>query len=157
MVFDPFCGCATTCVAAEELGRHWVGIDIAHKAAELIRSRLQQAADEHGGVRQRLDDVVHRTDLPQRTDLGELPRYTEHKDALYGTSGGYCRGCGEHFLKRNLTVDHIVPTSKGGTGHTENLWLLCGACNSSKGTKSQAEFLRNRMSLQGAGVPWLED
>ena len=156
VVFDPFCGCATTCVAAEELGRHWVGIDIAHKAAELIRSRLQQAADEHGGVRQRLDDVVHRTDLPQRTDLGKLPRYTEHKDALYGTSGGYCGGCGEHFLKRNLTVDHIVPTSKGGTDHTENLWLLCGACNSSKGTKSQALFLRDRMSLKGAGVPWLE-
>ena len=28
MVLDPFCGCATACVAAENLGREWVGIDI---------------------------------------------------------------------------------------------------------------------------------
>ncbi|MCY4418497.1 MAG: DNA methyltransferase [Cytophagales bacterium] len=27
LVLDPFCGCATTCVAAENLGRKWVGID----------------------------------------------------------------------------------------------------------------------------------
>ena len=28
MVLDPFAGCATTCVAAEQLGRQWIGIDI---------------------------------------------------------------------------------------------------------------------------------
>ena len=28
IVLDPFAGCATTCVAAERLGRQWVGIDI---------------------------------------------------------------------------------------------------------------------------------
>ena len=28
IVLDPFAGCATTCVAAEQLGRQWIGIDI---------------------------------------------------------------------------------------------------------------------------------
>ena len=28
VILDPFCGCATTCVAAEKLGRGWIGIDI---------------------------------------------------------------------------------------------------------------------------------
>ena len=156
VVLDPFCGCATTCVAAEELDRQWVGIDISHKAAELVRMRLQQAVDETAGIVPTLPDVIHRTDLLRRTDMGKLPRYTAHKDALYGESGGYCGGCNVHFEKRNLTVDHIVPRSKGGTDHPENLWLLCGACNSSKGTKSQAEFIRDRMSLQGVGVQWLD-
>ncbi len=155
-VLDPFCGCATTCVAAEELDRKWVGIDISHKAAELVRMRLQQTVDDSAGIVPTLPDVIHRTDLSRRTDMGKLPRYTTHKDVLYGSSGGYCGGCGEHFLKRNLTVDHIVPRSRGGTDHPENLWLLCAACNSSKGTKSQAEFIRDRMSLQGAGVQWLD-
>ena len=28
LVLDPFCGCATTCVAAERLGRKWIGVDV---------------------------------------------------------------------------------------------------------------------------------
>ncbi|MDE0178489.1 MAG: site-specific DNA-methyltransferase [Gammaproteobacteria bacterium] len=35
LVFDPFCGCATTLVAAHARGREWVGIDISPKAADL--------------------------------------------------------------------------------------------------------------------------
>ena len=58
------------------------------------------------------------------------------------------------FPKRNLTIDHIYPKSKGGTDHVENLWLLCGACNSSKGTKSQAEFLKERVK-RGESIEWL--
>ena len=93
-----------------------------------------------------------------RTDLGRLSHYRNHVDTLYGKQAGDCDGCGVHFPKRNLTVDHIVPKSKGGTDHVENLWLLCGACNSSKGTRSQLEFLRERMSLRpGKVTPWLLD
>ena len=45
------------------------------------------------------------------------------------------------FPFRNMTVDHVVPQSKGGTDHMTNLQLLCGACNSMKGTRSQEEFV----------------
>ena len=31
MIMDPFCGCATACVAAEKLERQWAGIDISPK------------------------------------------------------------------------------------------------------------------------------
>ena len=40
VVLDPFCGCATTCIAAEQLGRHWVGIDISPKAKDLVKLRI---------------------------------------------------------------------------------------------------------------------
>ncbi len=40
VVLDPFCGCATTCVAAEKLGRTWIGIDVSLKAYELVKMRL---------------------------------------------------------------------------------------------------------------------
>ena len=40
MVLDPFCGCATTCVAAEKLGREWIGIDLSEKAYDLVVQRL---------------------------------------------------------------------------------------------------------------------
>ena len=42
---------------------------------------------------------------------------------------------------RNFTIDHIVLQAKGGTDHLENLQLLCGACNSMKGARSQEELL----------------
>ena len=40
IVFDPFCGCGTAVVAAEKLGRRWVGIDITYVAVNLMISRL---------------------------------------------------------------------------------------------------------------------
>lgn len=42
VVLDPFCGCATTCVAAERLERRWIGIDISYKAYELVKERLNK-------------------------------------------------------------------------------------------------------------------
>ena len=149
VVFDPFCGCATTLVAAETLGRQWIGIDLSSLAVRLVLSRLQKAADAGALLESgRLPDVHHRTDIPQRTDVGELPPYKTHRHTLYGKQEGHCAGCGIHFPFRNLTVDHIVPRSRGGTDHLDNLQLLCGACNSMKGTISQAAF-HAKLTKQG--------
>lgn len=53
LVLDPFCGCGTTIEAAEKLGRRWIGIDVAIRAVEVIKDRLDQSFDrrvwtEHG-------------------------------------------------------------------------------------------------------------
>ncbi len=90
----------------------------------------------------------HRTQTPRRTDVGKLPPYKTHRHTLYGQQEGHCAGCKHHFPLRNLTVDHIVAKSKGGTDHIDNLQLLCGACNSMKGTISQAAF-HAKLTKQG--------
>ena len=149
MVLDPFAGCATACVASERLGRQWVGIDISEKAAELVQVRIRKEINLLHNFK-----PIHRMDQPQRTDLGKLLPPSSHKDLLYGKQSGQCGGCTVMFPKRNLTMDHIVPRADGGTDHIENLWLLCGACNSSKGTKSQAEFLKDRVK-RGESIEWL--
>lgn len=51
MVLDPFAGCATTCIAAEELGRKWAGIDIDSMALEVTVDRLKQVAEDRNAVR----------------------------------------------------------------------------------------------------------
>lgn len=43
IVLDPFAGCGTAVVAAQALGRRWIGIDITHLAVALVRERLHRA------------------------------------------------------------------------------------------------------------------
>jgi site-specific DNA-methyltransferase (adenine-specific) len=40
-VLDPFCGCGTALVAAHELKRKWIGIDVTHLAISLMKWRLK--------------------------------------------------------------------------------------------------------------------
>ena len=41
LVLDPFCGCGTALVAAEKLGRAWIGIDITYLAVDVMARRLR--------------------------------------------------------------------------------------------------------------------
>ena len=147
VVLDPFCGCATTCVAAEKFNRQWVGVDISEKAYDLVKERLKKE------VKQDLLDwnkkIIPRTDIPSRTDL-EKPKPHRHPDnvnKLWAEQDGKCNGCrltGQStpiIEKRNMHVDHILPTSKGGLDNIENLQLLCMNCNSSKHNKNMDEWV----------------
>ena len=146
IVFDPFCGCATTCVAAEFEYRSWVGIDISEKAQELV---IQRIKDDQGEFLRNVGSITHRTDIPKRTDLGRLPQYNcrENKENLYGEQAGNCAGCMTHFEMRHLTVDHIIDRNSGGTDPIENLQLLCGNCNSVKGNRGM-EYLMTKLQMQ---------
>lgn len=146
VVLDPFCGCATTCVAAERLGRQWIGVDLSVKAVELVKMRLETdlQLNEDGNLFN--EKIIHRTDIPQRSE--QLPDYRTHKHTLYGKQEGLCNGCKTQFPFRNMTIDHIVPQSQGGTDHIENLQILCGACNSAKGQGTQAELVA-KLTEQG--------
>ena len=139
IVLDPFAGCATTCIAAEELERQWIGIDISKTAVKLVNRRLR----EHLGL---FYQCVPRPDLPVRSDLGKLPAPSTHKKALYGEQGGHCNGCDEHFQLRNLEVDHIIARKVGGTDVIENLQLLCGSCNKIKGARGMG-YLKVKLAL----------
>ena len=140
VILDPFCGCATTLVAADRLQREWIGVDISAKAAELVVERIR---DDQG----MFEDIIARDDIPNRTDLGNIPRYNvpENKTQLYGEQGGNCNGCGTHFESQHLEIDHIIARSVGGTDHIENLQLLCGHCNRIKGNRGQ-EYLISRLN-----------
>ena len=84
------------------------------------------------------EDIVARTDIP-------LYNAPENKTQLYGGQSGNCNGCGVHFQKQHLEIDHIIAESVGGTDHIENLQLLCGHCNRIKGDRGQ-EYLLSRLN-----------
>ena len=149
VVLDPFCGCATTLVAAEKLGCQWAGIDLSAKAVDLVKLRLSELPASLRAHRQDVAGLVTaRTDIPHRTDVGELPPYRQQKHVLFGQQEGRCNGCETEFPFRAFDVDHVVPQSRGGTDHADNLQLLCSHCNRVKGNRPQ-EYLIARLRELG--------
>ena len=114
IVLDPFCGCATTCIAAEKLQRQWIGIDLSPKAVELVQLRIER---DLGLLATGELKPIHRTDIPTRlvpdeprqihaeTLFGtqseiervlsevELRQYRSYKHTLFGLQEGKCNGC----------------------------------------------------------------
>ena len=164
MVLDPFAGCATTLVAAERLGRQWVGIDIWDGAAGVVQQRMADA-------RQLLTDipVIHYASTPpERTDGGDTaapflrvrvrvkepegPRWTraEMYEHLLAQHGSRCQGCDRVFDDpRYLELDHNTPRSDGGLNHVTNRVLLCGPCNRVKSNTYTLSGLRRENTKRG--------
>ena len=143
-VLDPFCGCATTCVAAQQLNRKWIGIDVEEKSAELVADRL---SDDAGFF----SDFIHRTDVPVRTDVEIIdiidPKNKKQaKEKLGKEYGKACSACGMDDYK-NLEIDHITPKAKGGQDTYSNYQLLCGNCNRRKGDRPM-EYLRAKIAIR---------
>ena len=171
IVLDPFCGCATTLVAAERLGRQWVGMDIWDKARDVVVDRLEKEGliapkytRDTEVARQTFmfaKDLHFTSEPPERTDDGEeaVPflktklRVDEPKGQkmsradmlifLLDQQGSMCQGCDREFDdSRYLELDHNTPRSDGGLNHISNRILLCGPCNKAKSNQYTLSGLR---------------
>ena len=157
MVLDPFCGCATTPIVAEQNNRQWVGMDIWDGAHQMVLDRLESeglAVKNRRGRRGQgslvtFGDIHYERKPPNRTDGGEpatptlrtptgqalrhAPPRSQHGKLLTDI-GAFCQGCGADYTfdTRVLEVDHINPRSQGGTDAYDNLTLLCPPCNKEK-------------------------
>jgi len=140
IVLDPFCGCATTCVAAQQLGRKWIGIDVEKQAAGILVERLSNDA----GL---FKDFINTTIVPQRTDIYIIEPTKTVKERLYKEQSGICNGCKTQFDIWNMEIDHIIPKSKGGGDYYENYQLLCASCNKIKGDRPM-EYLRLKIKTR---------
>ena len=141
VVLDPFCGCATTCVAAQQLGRRWIGIDLETNVVNILVDRLTDAS----GVL--FKDFIATDQIPKRSDLKVVLPSQSVKERLYKEQQGKCNACGVEMEIRHLEIDHILPKAKGGGDYYENYQLLCHTCNSIKGDRPM-EFLRIKIDTR---------
>jgi len=91
VVLDPFCGCATTCIAAHKLGRRWIGIDWNKLAYYMVYWRAhQEGLGTEARVQLKLkskfwDDYIKlATEPPTRTDADQAEAFyaAKTKDEL---------------------------------------------------------------------------
>ena len=152
IVLDPFCGCATACVAAERLNRQWIGMDISDMAYKLVKERLTNEVSFMGTV---LHDIQYWT-AESVTESQAPPKPTSHKHLLYGEQEGRCAMCSTLREIRLMDVDHIVPQADGGGDELANLQLLCRPCNLTKGTSEDSIAKANMISELREKLAWLE-
>ena len=180
-VLDPFAGCATTCVAAERLGRRWVGIDIWDRAEKVVlermkRERMALPEMERGDLF--TARINFTATLPKRGDSGEtaaqplrtierrvLPLEPWQKlsraqivqeltEAQTITEGlVLCAGCGRELETPFMELDHIKPRADGGENDISNRVLLCRPCN---GRKS-ASLTMSGLIRANRKAKWMKD
>ncbi len=163
-VLDPFCGCATTPVAAESLGRQWIGMDIWPGAHGIVIDRLNAAKQLW-----RPEDVKLATTPPERTDdadraaphLQQIERRRERrplfskpemKAILIKQWGAVCWGCGfepPNGDDRHFDLDHNLPKAGGGTNDLDNRAILCRPCNGRKSNTLTLDGLRRANRRDG--------
>lgn len=61
-----------------------------------------------------------------------------------------CQYCAKKFTYKNLTLDHVVPKSRGGGKGWLNLVSACHCCNQKKGNKTPSEA-----SMQLISIPYV--
>lgn len=167
VVMDPFAGCATTCVAAERLGRGWIGIDLNKPAREVILKRLRVETTKSMAWGKK---VRTPSSPPRRTDKGEeaapelvlvsprprSPKLSarELRGQLIIRDGKKCQGCG-WIPHRDvyLEVDHRQPKSRNGRDDMHNRVLLCSPCNGIKSNRLTLAELRSKSIDEG----WMQD
>ena len=158
IVLDPFCGCATTPIAAERLGRQWIGIVLDRLEAEGLA--VPGSDSERTGQARMITfgDVAYETEPPERTDAGEVAApflYTPSRrtpepwqrlsrermaqllaEAQAGRDGDVvCAGCGRELEFPFMELDHRHPRADGGDNYITNRVLLCAPCNGRKGKR----------------------
>ncbi len=66
-----------------------------------------------------------------------------NRSAIFQRDDHRCVYCGQQFAVEELSVDHVQPRVRGGDGTPGNLVTACRACNTAKGHRRLAEFLRD--------------
>jgi 5-methylcytosine-specific restriction endonuclease McrA len=78
--------------------------------------------------------------------LGNRDRYSENNKMAMTRNNVFirddftCQWCGKELSVTSGTIDHLYPTSKGGTNTWRNVVASCSKCNRNKGNKTKEEY-----------------
>ena len=85
----------------------------------------------------RVPAVIMLKDMMRRKKMPRFSRYN-----LYLRDMFTCQFCSKSLTQSQLTLDHVLPISKGGKTNWENIVAACGPCNSRKGNNEKIKPIR---------------
>jgi DNA modification methylase len=118
-IFDPFCGCGTAIYAAHELGRRWVGCDIAILSVKIVRDVLLKRYGLEEGQQYEVDGVPVSEEQAEELFKRDPRQFQNWAVEL---SGGFCnkkqsgdRGIdGRIYFESGGNLRSMVISVKGG-------------------------------------------
>ncbi|WPT15217.1 hypothetical protein PSENEW3_00003158 [Picochlorum sp. SENEW3] len=84
-------------------------------------------------------------------NVGRFSRVPFNRRNVMLRDGLMCQYCGK---TKDLTLDHVIPQSKGGPNTWENLVTACSPCNTRKGDSTLRELRWKLMKKPREPSPW---
>jgi len=63
------------------------------------------------------------------------------EDLIAEAYGTECLYCDRKLVVSNISIDHIIPQSRGGENSIENTHVICNRCNRRKGVLDHLEYI----------------
>jgi 5-methylcytosine-specific restriction endonuclease McrA len=115
---------------------------------ELSALRSSFRAPEQDWIRAvGFDLQVPRVIRLMRCDRGPRQGLRFNRRNIFARDENVCQYCGRHFPTSELSLDHVVPRSRGGDTSWENIVCACVACNVRKGGRTPQEARMNLVRL----------
>jgi 5-methylcytosine-specific restriction endonuclease McrA len=124
---------------------------------EIQAGRARRADDEELGARRPSTEARGQAQLrrPRARHQGEVVRRRREQSGMkrlriYMRDKFRCQYCGDKQSLAQLTLDHILPRSRGGDNSPVNVVTACIECNNRKADRTPAEARMPLLTSQSA-------
>jgi 5-methylcytosine-specific restriction enzyme A len=96
-------------------------------------------------------NVMHNR-FTRRSKLGRSRISKQVRDEVFRRDDNTCQFCGNRLTPAKLTIDHLIPLSRGGLNEVTNFVACCGVCNEKKANVPLSEFAQS-INIQIEDLP----
>ena len=115
---------------------------IRRAAVLLLKEKAELLEQRNGDALHSEHVTLTRPDVIRLVNYVRIPREAHRRKitrrAVLARDDWTCQYCGS--TKSGLTVDHVIPRSRGGTSTWENIVAACASCNRKKGNRMPREI-----------------
>ncbi|HET7104838.1 MAG TPA: HNH endonuclease [Terracidiphilus sp.] len=114
----------------------------ARRALVLVLKGIARTEEEHGLTLHAQRSLIAMPSVIRLLEYRRIPHQTRalsRKNILL-RDRNTCQYCGVVLPSSDLTLDHVIPRSRGGSSSWENLVACCHACNRHKGNRLLQEI-----------------